>query len=310
MHSVINLDKPKGISSHQAVTRVKRTMGVKRAGHAGTLDPMATGVLLVCTGEATKVTRFLSDLNKEYRVVIKLGEKTDTYDSEGKVTETSGGFSFCEEDIRKALDQFTGLIEQTPPMYSAVKMGGRPLYALARKGIVVERQKRTVMIDTIEITGIALPLLTLNISCSKGTYIRSLCNDIGEALGIGAHMVGLKRTRIGHFRIEDSLTLDDLEKIMEGEGGGVLDGRAGDVSIMSIDTALEHLREVTLTDKEFRMARNGMPLHCADLPSSPHEYVKLKDPSGSLFAIGKSANSTIKIERVFHLTNTGLLTSP
>mgnify|MGYP006267607077 CR=1 FL=1 len=306
MHSVINLDKPKGISSQQAVTRVKRIADVKKAGHAGTLDPVATGVLLVCTGEATKVTRFLSDLNKEYYAVMKLGEKRDTYDSEGKVIETSDGFSFCEEDIKKVLEQFTGRIEQTPPMYSALKMEGKRLYALARKGVVVERQKRTVMIYGLEIAGIEFPFLTLKISCSKGTYIRSLCNDIGEALGVGAHMTGLRRTRIGRFKIEDSLTLDELEKIIKGEGSGSRDEQMGNVSLMSIDTALDHLKEVILTDKEFRMARNGMPLNTAGLSCSlqAHEYVRLKDPSGSLFAIGKSLNSVIKIERAFRLTHT------
>lgn len=293
MNVIINLNKPKGISSQQAVTQVKRILGVRKAGHAGTLDPIATGVLLVCTGEATKIARFLSDLYKEYIAVVKLGERTDTYDSEGEVVQTCEGFSFKKEEIENVLMRFTGTIEQTPPMYSAIKRCGKPLYRLARKGIMVERSKRTVMIHGIEITGFNLPLLEMKISCSKGTYIRSLCDDIGEALGVGAHITELNRTQVGDFSIEDSVTLDDLKKTPE----------TAIVKFRGIDAALGHLRELSLTDREFAGAKHGLPLKCLDFSFLPNEYIKLKDPSGSLFAIGRAINSLIKIERMLHVTD-------
>ena len=299
MNCIINLDKPKGITSHQAVKRVMRIAGMKKAGHAGTLDPLATGVLLVCVGEGTKAARFLSDLDKEYAAVVKLGEKTDTFDSEGKVLEKSEGFSCEKEEIERILPRFVGEIEQTPPMFSAVKMGGKPLYKLARKGITVERQKRTVIVRRIELTAFDLPYFEMRVSCSKGTYIRSLCNDIGEALGTGAHMTGLTRTRIGDFRIEDSMTMTDLEQ-------SVRDGVPGDAgnyerSVFSVDDALDHLRWILLTDTEFKRAKNGLPSECPDRSFVPGEYVRLKDPSGSLFAIGRVTHGFIKIERVLHI---------
>jgi tRNA pseudouridine55 synthase len=298
MNCIINLNKPKGITSHQAVEKVRRTLGVKKAGHAGTLDPLATGVLLVCVGEGTKVVRFLSDLDKEYVAVVKLGEKTDTFDSEGEVTERSGGFSLEKEDIEKVLPGFLGAIEQIPPMFSAVKMGGKPLYKLARKGITVERQKRPVTVHRIEITGFGLPYFEMRVLCSKGTYIRSLCNDIGEALGVGAHMTGLTRTRTGDFRIEDSMALSDLGKPGCPTGPEIA---VNSKSVISIDGALGHLRGITLTEKEFRRAKNGLPPESPVLPHLPEEYVRLKDPSGSLFAIGKVTHGAIRVERVLHI---------
>ena len=290
MNAVINLNKPKGISSQQAVTRVKRITGVKKAGHAGTLDPMATGILLVCTGEATKITRFLSDLDKEYLAVMKLGEKTDTYDSEGTVIQKSEGFSLQRQDIEDVLAGFRGTIEQTPPMFSALKMAGRPLYSLARRGIMVERARREVTIFGIEIAGFSLPFVEMRISCSKGTYIRSLCNDIGEILGMGAHITSLQRTRIGRFHIEDSITLDELQECPD----------AGNVFV-GIDDALGHLEEISLDEREFTRAKNGLSV-TQYAPGLPREsFVRVKDPSGRLFAIGRVLENTVKIERIFHL---------
>lgn len=291
MNVVINLNKPKGISSQQAVTRVKRITGAKKAGHAGTLDPMATGILLVCTGEATKITRFLSDLDKEYLAVMKLGEKTDTYDSEGTVIERSADFSFKREDIEKVLAGFRGTIEQTPPMFSALKVGGRPLYALARRGIMIERAGREITIHGIEISEFSLPFVEMKISCSKGTYVRSLCNDIGEALGVGAHITGLQRTRTGGFRIEDSMTLDEIEK-----------SPATGNAFVSIDEALGHLREMSLDERDFSRAKNGLSVKHHAPGLTQESFVRLKDPSGRLFALGRVLESTVKIERVLHLS--------
>jgi tRNA pseudouridine55 synthase len=298
MNCIINLNKPGGITSHQAVEKVRRTVGMKKAGHAGTLDPLATGVLLVCVGEGTKVARFLSDLDKEYVAVVKLGEKTDTFDSQGEITEKSEGFSYEKEDMERILPRFVGAVEQTPPMFSAVKIGGKPLYKLARKGITVERQKRTVTVHEIEITGFDLPYFEMRVSCSKGTYIRSLCNDIGEIMGVGAHMTGLTRTRIGGFRIEDSITMIELEDLaLLTEPGATANKR----SFFSIDDGLGHLREISLTEKEFRKAKNGLPSECPDPSCLPDEYVRLRDPSGRLFAIGKVTQDFIRIERILHI---------
>ena len=252
---------------------------------------MATGMLLVCTGEATKITRFLSDLDKEYLTVMKLGEKTDTYDSEGTVVQRSEGFSLDREDVEKVLAGFRGTIEQTPPMFSALKMGGRPLYSLARRGIMVERARREITVHGMEITGFSLPFVELKISCSKGTYIRSLCNDIGETLGMGAHITSLQRTRVGRFRIEDSVTLDELQE-----------SPATGNAFVQIDEALGHLGEISLDARDFTRARNGLSVNChaPDFPQG--NFVRVKDPSGNLFAIGRVLEGTVKMDRLLHLS--------
>jgi len=293
MNSVINIDKPEGITSQQAVSTVRKALGAKKAGHAGTLDPIATGVLLVCLGEATKITRFLSDLDKEYIAVMKLGERTTTYDSEGEVIQRVEDFSFDRADIEQVLEGFRGTIYQIPPMYSAVKMNGKPLYKLARKGITVQRPPRMVVISRIEVLGFDPPFLEIRVSCSKGTYIRTLCHDIGEALGVGAHVTALKRTRIGDFRVEDSATIEDIKDPLR---RGVLPAMHG------IDSALKHLAEIVLSGADFVRARQGLSVRCPDRGPSGR-YIRLKDPSGRLFAIGRIENCSIKIERILNLSS-------
>ncbi len=278
---------------------VRKVLGAKKAGHAGTLDPIATGVLLVCLGEATKVTRFLSDLDKEYIAVMKLGERTTTYDSEGEVIQRVEDFSLDRADIEQVLKGFRGAIYQTPPMYSAVKINGRPLYKLARKGITVERPQRMVVINRIEVLGFDLPFLEIKVSCSKGTYIRTLCHDIGEALGVGAHVTVLKRMRIGDFRVEDSATIKDIKDPLR---RGVLP------AIQGIDSALKHLAEIVLLGGDFMRAKQGLSVPCPGLSVNSRllqtgQYIRLKDPSGSLFAIGRIEKRSIKIERILHLSN-------
>jgi tRNA pseudouridine55 synthase len=286
MNIVINLNKPPDVSSQQATRKVKQLLAARKAGHAGTLDPMATGVLLVCLNEATKITRFLSDLDKEYVVGMKLGERTDTYDSTGKVIERSGYQSVTETDIRQTLAGFTGFVRQIPPMYSAVKVAGRPLYKLARKGIVISRPERTVTIAGIELLSMNKPYVDLKIVCSKGTYIRTLCDDVGNALGVGAHMVSLVRTRIGSFRVENSLSIEDLANERP--------------SCCSIDSAISHLREVVLDETSYRKARNGAPVEIDNSILFENQYVRLKSPGNELFGVGKLENKTIKIERLLN----------
>ncbi|MGD1075855.1 MAG: tRNA pseudouridine(55) synthase TruB [Thermodesulfovibrionales bacterium] len=293
MNVVMNLNKPKGLSSQQAVTRVKRIVESKKAGHAGTLDPLATGVLVVCFGEATKITRFLADLDKEYIALMKLGEKTDTLDAEGTVIERVKDVSLERDDVEEVLEGFTGVIRQTPPMYSAVKIGGKPLYSLARKGIEVERPERNVHIGKIAITGFDPPQVEIHVLCSKGTYIRTLCADIGDALGVGAHVIGLQRTRIGDFTINDSVTMEELEELPRTR---IL---ADDLpSLWSVDSALRHLGERSLTEAEFSRARNGLPVTCREGDPLSGGFIRLRDPSGRLFAIGRIAGAFLRVERM------------
>jgi tRNA pseudouridine55 synthase len=301
MNVVINLNKPEHISSQQAVLKVQRFFSAKKAGHAGTLDPMATGVLLVCLNEATKITRFLSDLDKEYRVRVKFGERTDTCDATGSVIEKTTCDTLQESDIRNALNSFTGLIHQTPPMYSAIKLNGSPLYKLARKGITVERAARPVTVSEIEMLGIDLPSLDLRIVCSKGTYIRTICDDLGQALGVGAHMVSLIRTRIGGFRIEDSAGIEEADSSKH--------------AVCSIDSALSHLGEIILDDYLYRRAMNGIPIDATYQSGNQkpnggeigsfknyqvNQYVRIKSPDRILFGIGKVEQNRITIERLLN----------
>ena len=207
---ILNINKPAGMTSHDVVAAVRRITGEKRVGHAGTLDPMATGVLLVCLGQATRVTEYLMDAPKRYRAGIVLGIATDTYDAEGRVTHRSPSVSFTRAQIEEALSSFVGRIEQVPPLYSAIKHQGVPLYKLARRGISVKRKPRLVEIYDIELIEWSSPLLTIEVECSKGTYIRSLAHDLGEKLGCGAHLRELVRLASGRFTLEDALTLEEF----------------------------------------------------------------------------------------------------
>jgi tRNA pseudouridine55 synthase len=212
VNGVIIIDKPIGKTSHDVVADVKKALGVKKAGHTGTLDPLATGVLPVCINEGTKLARFLAMDKKEYRAVMLLGVKTDTYDIEGKVI-AEKELRVDEEDIRKALRSFIGTIEQCPPAYSAVKYQGKPLYKWAREGIRVVSPPRLVEIYRICLEEVILPYATFSIVCSKGTYIRSLCEKIGEMLGCGACLAGLRRTRSGSYSENAAVPLAEIGKV-------------------------------------------------------------------------------------------------
>lgn len=290
MNIIVNLDKDSDITSHDAVTAVKKLFKVKKAGHAGTLDPIATGVLLVCLNEATKISSLLSDIDKEYIMTAKVGESTDTYDSGGKVIKATTDFNITRNEIENVIKRFVGEIEQIPPMYSAIKVSGKPLYRLARKGIEIERMPRKVIIDSIEILSFESPFLKLRVSCSKGTYMRSLCNDIGNALGVGAHMTELIRTRIGEFTIENSARINELPHKT--------------ASLCSIDAALKHLPEIKLEGDALKRAKNGNPIipPCPLLVKRGEDgFVRLKDPEGRLFGIGKVSKDSIKIKRLLKL---------
>lgn len=308
MNLIINLDKPKGISSQQAVIKVRKIVGARKAGHAGTLDPAATGILLVCLDEATKIAGFLSGLDKEYIAVMKLGEKTDTLDTEGTIIQTVKDFSLEIKEIEAVIERFKGSILQSPPMYSAIKMKGQPLYKLARQGLVIDRPQRNVNIHRIEIMEFTSPLLTIKVSCSKGTYIRTLCDDIGDALGVGAHTVELRRTGTGNIRIEDAITLEELKisaklnnAITPNPYSQLTDENPGNnKAFLSIDAVLGHLSEVILTDSEYMQARNGIAFRHPYI-SGISEYLRLKSPENKLFAIGRLTGHKIHIERMLHL---------
>ncbi len=288
MNLVLNLNKPENITSQQAVIMVKKIFSSKKAGHAGTLDPIATGVLLVCLNEATKITGFLSELDKEYVTCVKLGERTDTFDSTGKIIEKKQIDNIRLVDIEKVLEKFIGEIKQIPPMYSAIKLKGVPLYKLARRGEFIQRKERVVQIYNIEILDFEVPFVYIRVRCSKGTYIRSLCDDIGNALGLGAHMFSLQRTRIGKFRIEDSAGLEEITIKRE--------------ALHSMDSALSHLHEIKLPQDFISKLKQGRPITFPE-KEFISQYVRLKSTDDILFGIGKVRKGYLKVERLFNTEN-------
>ncbi len=209
LSGLLIIDKPVGPTSHDVVGRVRRVAGLRRVGHAGTLDPLASGVLLVCLGRATRLVEYLVGLDKVYETTVRLGQSTDTYDAEGEVT-AERPVTTTEADILAALPAFRGAIRQRVPAYSAVKRDGRPLYKSARRGEHIELPERDVVIHALDLSVYDPPLLTLRVACSSGTYIRSLVHDLGQALGCGGHVVALRRTAVGRFTVDEALALDDL----------------------------------------------------------------------------------------------------
>ncbi|MGD2028678.1 MAG: tRNA pseudouridine(55) synthase TruB [Desulfobacterales bacterium] len=242
---ILVIDKPAGITSASLVARVKKLLGAKKVGHAGTLDPLATGILVCCINRATKLARFFLHGNKTYEAVLCLGVETSTQDSTGKVTSTCDNILFSEVKIRSVFKDFEGRIEQIPPVYSALKCKGTPLYKLARNGKPVQKPARPVTIFNIEIQGIHMPLIHFIVSCSAGTYIRTLCADLGESLGCGGHLKELRRIQSGGFSITEALKLSELEHL-------VLSGKISD-RIISMSKALrdmpEHRVDTALEEK-------------------------------------------------------------
>lgn len=216
INGVLLLDKPVGWSSNDALIKAKRLLNAIKAGHTGTLDPFATGLLPLCFGEATKFSADLLDADKTYQTVVHLGQRTNTGDTEGEVIERKD-VDVSLEQIQQVLAQFRGDIMQVPPMYSALKRDGKALYEYAREGITLEREARPVTIHLLEFVSYEAPFLTLNVRCSKGTYIRVLGEDIGEALGCGAHLNELRRTQVGHLILENTVTLDQLIAMEEAQ---------------------------------------------------------------------------------------------
>ena len=255
---IINVYKEAGYTSFDVVARLRGILKIKKIGHTGTLDPDATGVLPVCVGKATKLCDMLTDKDKVYECVMMLGVETDTYDLSGKVLSRNSVTS-SEEEIVNAINSFVGDIMQVPPMYSALKVNGKKLYELAREGKEVERKPRPVTIFSIDILNISLPEVSIRIHCSKGTYIRSLCHDVGEVLGCGCAMKSLVRTRVSMFDIADARTLDEIERIVK---AGNLDG-----IMLKVDQAFEGMETVFVipTEDAIKHAVNGVPIPATDV---------------------------------------------
>ncbi|MDY0269829.1 tRNA pseudouridine(55) synthase TruB [Trichloromonas sp.] len=247
MDGILVIDKPQGVSSHDIVRQVRRLCRQRQVGHAGTLDPMATGVLLVGVGQGTRIIQFLMDGRKAYRATLKLGESTDTQDAEGRILERRPWWGVSPEGVRRACEALTGTILQTPPMFSALKKEGVPLYKLARQGIEVERAAREVTIHRIDIESIELPLVTLLVECSKGTYIRTLAHDLGEDLGCGAHLTALRRTRSGSFDVRDAIRLEDYRE------------RPEDLPLRPLLESLAEFPRLSLDESAASRLRNGIP---------------------------------------------------
>lgn len=251
MDGLLILDKPKGLTSQQALSRVRRALKVKKLGHTGTLDPLATGVLPIAFGEATKIISYLEENTKAYRVTGRLGETTDSYDSDGEVVKRADAGWVNRETLESTLQKFLGVQEQVPPVYSAIKVQGRKLYEYARSGEGVELKARRVDFAALELESFVSPDFILRIDCSKGTYVRSLVHDIGESLGCGAHVTELRRLASGAFDLSHALS---LEQILE-------DPSRVDANLLSIEALLQNWPRVELEAGEVERVRSGVPLY-------------------------------------------------
>ena len=251
IHGVFLLDKPQGMSSNDIMQKVKRIFQANKAGHTGALDPLATGMLPICLGEATKFSQFLLDADKRYLVTAKLGERTDTSDAEGQIVETRY-VNVKTPEILTALEQFRGDILQVPTMFSALKHNGKPLYEYARQGITVEREARPITIFELNFIEYNAPYLTLEVHCSKGTYIRTLVDDLGEALGCGAHVTMLRRTAVADYPTEKMLDWHTLQSLAEQQDLSLLDAL-----LLPMDTAVAKLPTLTLNESQAQGIRFG-----------------------------------------------------
>ena len=279
MDGILNINKPAGRTSFSVVAEIKRLVKERHAGHAGTLDPDASGVLPICLGKATRIVEFLMETHKVYRAVIEMGTATDSYDGAGKVVRRQDYSCVTRDMLVFALNSFRGAIRQTPPMFSALKHRGQPLYNLAREGISVERPSRPVMIYRLELLDFQLPLVTLEIECSRGTYIRSIANDLGEILGCGAYLKNLVRTGYGPFKLENAITPDTLgEAVKKGDWTKHL---------LPIDTALTHLPSLVLDAPGEEAIKKGqiLTLNPESLPDGGAKYSRAYSVDGRFLAI-------------------------
>jgi tRNA pseudouridine55 synthase len=284
---IIIVDKPEGLTSHDVVARLRRILKTRRIGHTGTLDPFATGVLVMLVGKATRLAQFLDKDKKEYEATIRFGFETDTGDKTGKLRITNYELrNVSDGEIENVLTSFRGEIEQTPPMYSAKKVDGKKLYELARKGIEIERKPVKVTIYEIEKMENGKRKMEnentfdvkIRVVCSAGTYIRTLAEDIGKKLKIGAHLAALRRTRAGQFDLSKAVTIEELEEIVSKD-------KLGEV-LISMNDALAHLLKVTLNDEEIKNTQNGKKLKFENTEVKDNQAVKMVDEAENLIAVG------------------------
>lgn len=291
MHGVINVLKPPGMTSHDVVARIRRIYSIKKVGHAGTLDPEAAGVLPVCLGQATRLVEYLTGSNKEYYCRLTLGIKTTTQDAWGDVLEKSPCESLDINDIKRVVNSFSGKITQITPIYSAVKQNGVPLYKKARAGEKIEPRKREVFINKIDIVDYHHPEIAIVVGCSKGTYIRTLCNDIGEALKVGGHMSFLIRTRVGIFHIDDSKTIEEINVLKE-------------KALLPMETCITGLKRITLDETKIKKLHYGQLVEYEDLDNEENS-ISVLDEKERLHAIVKLIKKDnkhyLKSEKVFNM---------
>ena len=283
LNGILVLDKPAGVSSNRALQMAKRLYGAAKAGHTGSLDPLATGVLPLCFGEATKFSQFLLDADKAYESTFVLGIATDTGDAEGQIIETLDAAAVSESDVESALASFRGEIEQVPPMYSALKHQGQPLYKLARQGKEVERKARRVVIKQLELRafrGGSQPEVDIYLECTKGTYVRTIAEDLGSLLACGGHVASLRRTRAGAFGLEDSVTMATLEALQANERTAEMDAL-----LQPADAALGSLPLVCLSESGGFYIRQGQPVL---VPNAPRDgMVRVALETGEFLGVGE-----------------------
>ena len=292
-HGVLNVNKPTGWTSHDVVMYLRRMLGIQKVGHAGTLDPLATGVLPVLVGKGTKIAQYLLDWEKEYDATLRLGQSTDTQDSTGSVLQESSVEELSEADIRSVVKQFHGIIRQIPPMYSAVKVNGQPLYKAARKGLSVSRTARTVTIHRLDLLGIRGRDVDLRVVCSKGTYIRTLCADIGDRLQVGGHLHWLQRIRVGPLLLSNALDAKDITK-------NVFDCGMKQV-FLNLDEALQAFPELVVDEGSVEKVIQGSPLSRQIWDRQPNrktntisdgQILRIKDEQNHLLALGQVRNQS------------------
>jgi tRNA pseudouridine55 synthase len=292
MNGVLIIDKPQGWTSHDVVNRVRRLFKEKRIGHAGTLDPLATGVLVVCAGTATRIVRYLESDDKEYTATLRLGITTDTQDADGRPLASRSYPPPSRAAIETVLNGFRGAILQRPPAYSALKINGVPSYRLARSGRIHQHPERAITIHAIDLLGYEDPLVRIRVRCSKGTYVRTLCADIGDRLGAGAHLTKLERNCSGRFRLDQAVSMDQLaEHVSSGKGEEI---------VINLNSALEGLPEIVLAEDEVRRIRHGNDL--AWPSGQPYEAeggrIRLMDHKRQLVAVGVTRMNRVHPETV------------
>ncbi|MBN1826723.1 MAG: tRNA pseudouridine(55) synthase TruB [Candidatus Eisenbacteria bacterium] len=296
IHGLLNVDKPQEWTSHDAVAKIRRVLKQQKVGHAGSLDPNATGVLLLCLGKGTKLSRYFMGLEKEYHAFFRFGAVTDTQDADGEVLETRDAGDVTEERILEVIGRFRGEILQTPPMVSAVKVGGKRLYRYARKGETVERKPRPIHVRSFELVGWNPPVAEVKIACSKGTYVRTLAADMGDLLGCGAYLDRLTRTRIGPYRVEDALT---IERIAELAAEGRLDE-----ACISLEKTVEKLPTAVLRAAPGRWGGPALPSTLGSLePLDPipgeGEFLRIRDRVGRSVGVVQVEGERGHLRRVF-----------